>query len=192
MIVGEYTQTEQLPPAVLADLRTHPAYRTALQEGADCDFGYQCYEFAGFNLLNLKRTLAELERRVEGVPVDLRRVEDFVGRASSRSSHRLGHWVLLNLDTNEYVRREYLAQKNAPAVQEREGGFMCRGRYGLGNALTYAITFGMDVEPERPWAGHRFMLTSVRYLQTRIDKGEVWKDASETIFRGMEEFYGGI
>lgn len=187
IIVGEDTETSDLPKPLRKELSKRPEYRRAVESD---DFAHNCYD-KKFDIWRFKRTLFRLKKRVEAVGDagdvgDQLRMDAFLARAYT-PSEKTDHWVLLNFDAKQYVRREYLAQKNAPDEQEREGGLKCRGKYGLGNALTYSITFCYDIQ--RMWAGHRFMVTTTRYLQTLIDKGEEWKDASETVFRGMKEFY---
>lgn len=101
-------------------------------------------------------------------------------------------WILRNLTTREYVRGEVIALKeefiHGPQIEvfgfaevliSRISWSTQPGKIGGGNNITRG-----------KWAGHRFDITPLAWLQEKYGK-ETWRDVSNEILREVDLILGG-
>jgi hypothetical protein len=101
-------------------------------------------------------------------------------------------WILRNLTTREYVRGEVIALKeefiHGPQIEV----------FGFAEVLISRISWSTEPEvigggdhiTRGKWAGHRFDITPLVWLQEKHGK-ETWRDVSNEILREIDLILGG-
>ena len=154
------------------------------------------YPATAIDLYNLKyevtMSLSDVAKSLaNGLSHDPNKRQLFLDQYSQHFEERFPaqeRYVLLNLDSREYVVSKGLSGRN---LLDKSGW----GKPELGHAAILKSLWSQDsstsmqvvINTEGDWAGNRFSIMSESQFQKRDQKG--WEDVSETVFEILEKIW---